>query len=102
MELANDDLQKIIRKLGDHKMKFTDFFTIFKDTIMGLVFMHTQTIAHRDIKPGNILKMASKKFALADYGEGINLSGEEKYNEKDFNYISFFFDVYSCMGITIF
>ena len=67
-------------------MKVTDFFPIFKDTIMGLVFMHSHTIAHRDIKPGNILRMISGKFALADYGEGINLSGEEKYDEKNSNY----------------
>ena len=67
-------------------MELKDFFPIFRDTILGLVFMHSNAIAHRDIKPGNILKMKSGKFALADYGEGINLAGEEKYKESDHNY----------------
>ena len=35
--------------------------------------MHTYTLAHRDIKPDNILKMKSGKYVLMDFGIGINL-----------------------------
>ncbi len=31
-------------------------------------------IAHRDIKPGNIMQLNKNKYALADYGEGENLA----------------------------
>jgi len=35
--------------------------------------MHTNTLAHRDIKPDNILKMENGKYVLMDFGIGINL-----------------------------
>ena len=54
-------------------MPFKDFFPVFKDTILAIVYMHSRAIAHRDIKPDNILKMQSGKFVLVDYGVGINL-----------------------------
>ena len=52
-------------------MSFDRFFPIFKDSILGLVFMHINNIAHRDIKPGNIMKMSKNRYCIADYGEGI-------------------------------
>ena len=58
-------------------MSFCQFFPIFKDSILGLVFMHINNIAHRDIKPGNIMKMNKNRYCLADYGEGINLTYQE-------------------------
>ncbi len=54
-------------------MTFREFFPVFKDGILGLTYMHIHNIAHRDIKPENIMKMSKDKFALADYGLGINL-----------------------------
>ena len=67
-------------------MQFIDFFPIYRDSIIGLTFMHINRIAHRDIKPANIMMMTKNKFALADYGIGINLSTREEYSErgKDF------------------
>ena len=38
-------------------MNFNDFFIVFRDTILGIAYMHTNTLAHRDIKPDNILIM---------------------------------------------
>jgi len=55
-------------------MSFTSYFPIFRDSILGLVFMHINNIAHRDIKPGNIMKMSNNRYCIADYGEGINLT----------------------------
>ncbi len=54
-------------------MSFREFFPIFKDAIFGLTYMHIHNIAHRDIKPENLMKITKDKFALADYGIGINL-----------------------------
>ena len=87
MELGKTDLKKLLKKLKTHKLDFKTFFPVFRDTILGLVFMHSDAIAHRDIKPGNILLMKSGEFTLADYGEGVNLAGEEKYNENDHNFM---------------
>ena len=86
MDLAKCALTDYLLKFKKHKIKLNAFFPIFRDTILGLIYMHYNAIAHRDIKPGNILMMLSGKFVLADYGEGINLSGEEKYNENNHNF----------------
>ncbi len=45
--------------------------------------MHGNKIAHRDIKPGNIMKMDSSHYALADYGVGKNLTFQERYVKDD-------------------
>ena len=45
--------------------------------------MHTHNIAHRDIKPANLMKMLKDKFALADYGIGINLQYLYEYEKKN-------------------
>ena len=54
-------------------MTFREFLPVFKDSILGMTYMHFHNIAHRDIKPANIMKISKDKFALADYGIGINL-----------------------------
>ena len=73
MLLAKEDLIKIQSRINHKPMKFEQFFPIFKDTILGIVYLHSRAIAHRDIKPDNILQMESGKFVLVDYGIGVNL-----------------------------
>ena len=65
-------------------MEFKEYVIIFRDIIVGLSYMHTNTLAHRDIKPGNILRMNDGKYVLMDFGVGINLSNEENYDENKF------------------
>lgn len=86
MDLAKEDLDKMQLKVDHKPMEFEQFFPIFKDAILGVVYMHSRAIVHRDIKPENILKMDSGKFVLVDYGIGINLDGEERYNENNPQY----------------
>lgn len=86
MELADTDLNKILKLNKNTPMKFLDFLPVIKDTILGIVYMHSNARAHRDIKPDNILKMESGKIVLVDYGIGINLEGEESYNENNYLY----------------
>ena len=45
--------------------------------------MHIHNIAHRDIKPANLMKISKDKYALADYGIGINLQYIEEYEKKE-------------------
>ena len=72
MKLAETDLKQIIRT-NLSQIKFRELFPVFKDCILGLTYMHIHNIAHRDIKPENLMKITKDKFALADYGIGINL-----------------------------
>ncbi len=58
-------------------MHFLEFVPILRDSILGLIFMHLNNIAHRDIKPGNIMKMNKNRYCIADYGEGVNLNYQE-------------------------
>ena len=87
MEKAESDLREMRRELTEDEMPFKTFFPIMRYTILGLAYMHSKGLAHRDIKSLNILIMKSGKCALADYGEGINLAGEERYDENDHNYM---------------
>ncbi len=41
-------------------------------------------ISHCDIKPANIMKLHNNKYALGDYGEGMNLSYEKALSEDCF------------------
>ena len=63
-------------------MSFKKFFPIFKECIMGLCLIHSKAVAHRDIKPQNIMKMNDNHYVLADYGEGRNLAFEGEYTEE--------------------
>lgn len=46
--------------------------------------MHSKSIAHRDLKPQNILKINNQnRFVIGDYGEGINLTYQEKYMQNE-------------------
>ena len=40
--------------------------------------MHINKIAHRDIKPLNIMVFGKNTYKLADFGEGMNLTYLEK------------------------
>ncbi len=72
MSKAETDVEHLIE--DDPIKNFKEFFPIFRDCIFGIVYMHMNAIAHRDIKPGNIMQLNGNKYVLADYGEGENLS----------------------------
>ena len=71
MELAKSDLNDLVKQ---KPMNFKEFFPVFRDSILGLTYMHMNKICHRDIKPENIMKMGNNSFVLADYGNGNNLN----------------------------
>ena len=54
-------------------MDFLQFFPLFRDSIMGLTFLHLKNIAHRDIKPRNIFKISENKYTIAGFELGRNL-----------------------------
>ena len=69
MEKGQCDLIKVTRE-ANGPLDFKRFFPIFRDCILGLSYIHSKNIAHRDIKLGNILKINEYSYKLADYGEG--------------------------------
>ena len=79
MELAEMDLDTLVKQ---KHMDFKEFFPVFRDSILGLTYMHMNKICHRDIKPDNIMKMGENTFVLADYGNGSNLNFIERFNEN--------------------
>jgi len=55
-------------------MSFKEFFPVFRDSILGLCYLHSKNIAHRNIKPEFILKTDENQYKISDYGEGNNLN----------------------------
>ncbi|WVF72184.1 hypothetical protein IAT40_006996 [Kwoniella sp. CBS 6097] len=41
---------------------------IFRDTLLGLEYLHHQGIIHRDIKPSNLLRSADNTVKISDFG----------------------------------
>jgi [calcium/calmodulin-dependent protein kinase] kinase len=40
----------------------------FKDTVLGLEYLHYEGIVHRDIKPANLLWTKDHRVKIADFG----------------------------------
>ena len=51
---------------------------IFRQLFEGLVFLHQKNIAHRDIKPDNILINDNNEIKYTDFGLAAYLEGEDK------------------------
>ena len=81
MSKAETDVEELVKK---GSITFKKFFPIFRDCIFGIVYMHMNSIAHRDIKPGNIMQLNGNKYCIADYGEGENLSYEKTFSKNCF------------------
>jgi len=68
MERAKEDFKDF--KFSDHKMKLK----ILLDTAKGLECLHSNSISHLDLKPGNVLVVERNNKlvgCLADFGESI-------------------------------
>ena len=68
MNKAETDVGKLLK--NGPIQNFSEFLPIFKDCTLGVVYMNSHAIAHRDIKPGNIMKLKSNQYVFRDYGEG--------------------------------
>lgn len=47
----------------------------FRDTVMGLEYLHYQKIVHRDIKPSNLLLSDTDRVKIADFGVSLEFEG---------------------------
>ena len=67
LELAETDLKQVIKtpdlSLQDWQIKVTLY-----DILKGLKYIHSATVLHRDIKPGNILIGGDSRIIICDFG----------------------------------
>ena len=81
MELACNDWNSEIKKriLAKKYYKENELIIILKQIVKGLLFLQKNNIAHRDIKPQNILVFPNNIYKIADFGEAKNI---ESQNDK--------------------
>ena len=117
MELANSDWNNEIKKRQKKNLKYSEkeIINIIKQITEACLYLENEGVAHRDIKPQNILLFHNNIFKLADFGEAksINdisqectLRGSElymspilynglKFNQKDVVHNAYKSDVFS-------
>ena len=117
MELGLSDWNEEIKRRAKKKNYYTEneIIEILKQITEALLFLENQGIAHRDIKPQNILIFENNVFKVTDFGEAKNISdtsqqatlrGSElymspmlynglKYNQRDVIHNPYKSDVYS-------
>ena len=117
LELAISDWNKVIKEREKQKLYYSEkeIVNILEQVIEALIFLERNGIAHRDIKPQNILVYENNTYKLADFGEAkkmkditieSTLRGSElymspvlynglKYNKKDVVHNAYKSDVFS-------
>ena len=80
MERAQTDWNKEIkrRKLAKKYYKESEIISILKQLSRGLLFLQKNNIAHRDIKPQNILIFPNDIYKISDMGEAKEIDKNEK------------------------
>jgi serine/threonine protein kinase len=53
----------------------------FKDTVLGLEYLHYQNVYHRDIKPANLLVTREHRIKISDFG--VSYLGRSKTDESN-------------------
>ena len=78
MELACSDWNKEIKRriLAKKYFKENELIDILKQIIKEFLFLEKKHIAHRDIKPQNILLFPNNKYKIADFGEAKNIQNK--------------------------
>ena len=80
MELALSDWNKEIKKRAQKKNYYLEIeiIKILNQILNALLFLENEGIAHRDIKPQNILIYPNDIFKVADFGEAKNLKAKSQ------------------------
>ena len=78
MELAYSDWNKEIKRriLAKKYYKENELIDIMKKIIKGFLFLQKRNIAHRDVKPQNILLFPNNIYKIADFGEAKNIKNK--------------------------
>lgn len=62
-------------------MTFHAAWEAFKDTVLGLEYLHYQKVIHRDIKPANLLVTKEHRIKISDFG--VSYLGRQKSEESN-------------------
>ena len=68
--------------MGDGKLTEHKCSILAAQIVVGLEFLHSKTVAHRDLKPDNILLDEKNSVKICDFGEAKYIEDEEA---KDFD-----------------
>ena len=68
LEYCPCSLQTILDHSNDNKIHEVDSHDYFIQLINGLRYMHSQSVVHRDIKPGNLLLTNDGVLKITDFG----------------------------------
>lgn len=68
-------IEKLIEKMPDKKIPEPIAAKIFYNCLLGLSFLHSQQIYHRDIKLGNVLVMEDFNAKFIDFGFSVKGNG---------------------------
>ncbi|MCJ1308419.1 hypothetical protein MMC25_002072 [Agyrium rufum] len=67
-------------------LTMTQVLEAFRDTVLGLEYLHFQNIVHRDIKPANLLLTREHRVKISDFGVsylGKSARGDEDPDDLD-------------------
>ena len=81
MQKCEIDLQNLLEEEGP--LDFHQFFPLFKDMIFGITFLHGHYMAHRDIKPMNLMRINNREWKMLDYGIGENIKVLAEHSHKN-------------------
>ncbi len=61
-------------------MTFRNAWEAFKDTVLGIEYLHYQNVIHRDIKPANLLVTKEHRIKISDFG--VSYLGRSKTEDS--------------------
>jgi len=72
--IEGEDLRTILTRHG--KLSAKEAVDIMRQACLGLVVAHHEGVIHRDLKPGNIMKDASGRVVIMDFGLAKTVQGD--------------------------
>lgn len=74
MEFCCGELQDLVEKSPSRKLEIDMARHFFIQLIDGLLYLHSKSVIHRDIKPGNLLISVDGTLKISDFGVADCLS----------------------------
>ena len=76
-------MQYYPKSLAEMQMREERKLKVMEDTCMGLFFLHSEGVIHRDVKELNIMLDAQRRAKLIDFGSVSNALGSSGFKSID-------------------